>query len=640
MTTAVNKIDSNFTGLRYAIEQSPGVLPVSPIWLPFEPNEYKSFGGEVTTKARRPISADRQMKKGVVVDVNAMGEFTQDVTPSNCQDILSSFLFANLRTKAELTAAVVDGAGNQYEPAAGGTGYQALDLLFAKGATNSLNNGIKVVTGAPDATHVAVTDTGLVDATGESIIISRVGYEFAQGLAAIVAPGSPTLPQLTVTNAAATSNYTITSTDNFADTETVSVGGTTYTAQTSFTAGAGHFLIGADKAASLVNLARAINQVGAGAGTLYDHASTAANAKVTATEASPMVATARVTGSVGNLVPTTDTATHGSWTSTTLAGGAGRDLTTLGLIPGEYVFIGGDDSTTNGDQFALATSNGYARLRTIASGALTFDKTEDVMVADAGTGKNIRIFFGRVLKNESLPINIVGRPIQMERTLGAPDSDAPGTLQAEYITRCYGDKATFDAKTSDIITLDMSFLGGTHETADGTVVPLKSGARPDIEETDAFNSTSDVSIIKMAVVTPGNPAPTPLFAFLTNFSIAINNNLTQNKAVSVLGAFDVSPGMFSVSVDVSAYFTTVGAIQSIKANDDVTLEMHMAKENRGISFDLPLITLGKGLAEVKLDQPVMLPLTADAATAKKIDTGLNHTLLAVFWDYLPDAAAA
>jgi hypothetical protein len=277
-------------------------------------------------------------------------------------------------------------------------------------------------------------------------------------------------------------------------------------------------------------------------------------------------------------------------------------------------------------------------VREVTAAHIKFDKTQGLMVDDAGTGKSIQLFFGSVLKNENSRTLIVKRPVQLERSLGAPDDAFPDEVQAEYITRCYGDEATIDMKTADIVTLMMSFLGGTTETVDGTNVAQKTGSRPSIEESDAFNSTSDVSLIKMALVVDGDAFPDPLFAFLTDFSLSIKNNLKQNKAVSVLGAFDVTPGIFEVAADVNAYFTKVAGLEAVKNNADVTLEVHMAKENRGVSFDMPLVSLGKALADVKADEAIMLPMTADAATGKKIDLNLDHTLLMVFWDYLPNAA--
>ena len=89
-------------------------------------------------------------------------------------------------------------------------------------------------------------------------------------------------------------------------------------------------------------------------------------------------------------------------------------------------------------------------------------------------------------------------------------------------------------------------------------------------------------------------APTPLFAYLTELSLTVNNNVTPNKAVAVLGAFDVSAGNFVVNGSMTAYFSNVTAVQAVRNNSDVTLDYVMAKDNYGVAFDIPLLALGDG----------------------------------------------
>lgn len=628
----VNKQDSNFTELRYAVEESPGVLPTTPEWIQVEPNEYKDFGGTVKTKARNPINASRQRKKGVVIDIDASSGFVQDVTPTNSKGFMSAFLFAAARDKDTDDVATIN--TNRYVVAAGGLDYRAQDLIFADDFDLTANEGLNKVT-ASDATHVSVA--ALTDATGQDGVITRVGIEFGSGAAAINATTSE-FPRLELTgNVAATGTLDITG-DAIADGDVVTVGGVAYTFESGTidagTTTAVEVDLGVDDAGSLANLVKAINLTGI-SGTDYGSANIQnpkVSAAVTATDV--VTFTAREVGTPGNLIALSTTITGATVSGAFLASGAGRDLSYLGLIPGEFVFLGSEVTDTS---FGTDEDNGFCRIRSIEPSALVFDKTQFIMTDDAGSAKTVRMFFGSVIKNESERTLIIKRSLQFERSLGAPDDSVPSQIQGEYVTRCMADEATIDGKTADILKLEASFLGGTSEVVTGAE-GLKSGTRPELVESDAFNTTSDVTLIKMAVVTDGDSCPTPLFAYLTDLKLSIKNNIKQNKAISVLGSFDVTPGQFEVSGDVTAYFQTVTAISLVQANTSVTLEAHFVKENQGLTVDVPLITLSKAMPEVKQDEAIMLPLSSDAATAKLIDPDLDYTLLTVYWPYLPDTA--
>jgi hypothetical protein len=318
--------------------------------------------------------------------------------------------------------------------------------------------------------------------------------------------------------------------------------------------------------------------------------------------------------------------TYPALTSTTL------NFTTLGLAVGEWVFVGGDVA---GTAYVNAANNGFKRIRAIAANRLDFDKSGSAMVVEASVTETIHLYFGRHLRNETGAL-IKRRTFQLERTLGAPDDALPAEIQSEYVVGAVPSEMALNIPTAEKVTVDLSFQGTDYQTRTGAV-GVKTGNRPALVEADAFNTSSDFSRIRMAVVGT-NVAPAPLFAYLTSLTLTVNNNVSPAKAVGVLGAFEVTAGTFTVDAQLEAYFSDVSAITAVRNNSDVTLDFAVVKANAGFVCDLPLVALGDGRANIEQDQPIKLPLSAGAATAAKVDPLLDYTLSWTFFDYLPTLA--
>lgn len=320
-----------------------------------------------------------------------------------------------------------------------------------------------------------------------------------------------------------------------------------------------------------------------------------------------------------------------------------KDMTELGMIPGEGFWIGGDTAITaftNADGNGNLVNNGLKRARSIAANVLQIDKSDFDMTTEASTTETIQIFLGRVLRNE-LGSLIKRRTYNLERTLGAPDDSLPAEVQAQYLVGAVPNELTLNIATADKINADLAFIALDSTTIDGPTT-LKSddanATKVALVESDAFNTSSDFTRIRLAKVEAADEAPTPLFAFLTELTLTINNNNTPNKAVGVLGAFEVTTGTFEIGGSTTAYFSNVTAIQAVEDNDDVTIDFFIAKSNAGIWFDVPLLTLGDGRPVVEQDAPITIPLSIEAATAAKIDATLDYTLNFQWFDYLPSVA--
>lgn len=307
------------------------------------------------------------------------------------------------------------------------------------------------------------------------------------------------------------------------------------------------------------------------------------------------------------------------------------DLTTLGLIPGEWIVIGSDNAS---NAFADDGNNGFKRILSISANEIEFDKSRETMTTDDGSGKSIRIVFGRVLRNEKGGPLVKIRTYQIEESLGAPDSSKPAEIQGQYIVGSLPSQCVFNVPAKDKATVDLSFVSEDAiavKSTDG----LKAGTRPDIEEQAAFNTSSNF-YSKMALYTPGNAVPDPLFYYSTDLTLTLDNAPNPLPATGVFGAFAITSSSFAVSGSLTAYFVNIEAIQAVRQNSNVTLDFAFIAGNSGIVIDIPLLTLGDASLNVAQGEAITVPLTFDAFTGKELSKDHDYTIMFVFFDYLPD----
>lgn len=639
----LSKIDSNITGLRYAEEESLKVLPDS---LPaVAATGTLTFGGEgvenetITIGTQTYVLRDTFYNDQDEIIIGATAEETAqrlaDAINRGAQDDNDTVVGAGTQANADVTATVVGSVIHLTAITAGAAG-----------------NSIVTTETSTQATFSAATLLGGQDAAGNPpvwIPLEPNSYSDFGGQVATVArePIDPSRQRkkgvITDLDASGGFNTDLTQTNlqgllqgfffadlrHKKDSAVAEIAISEVAASSKYYKGTGlNDLFGTGTLLNASGFGQGANnglkRVVTATGTevevaevLVDEAAPPAAAKLT--EVGFQFTTSDVTVDVSGSLPRIVSAT--------------KDLRTFGIVPGEWIYVGGDTTATH---FAKPENNGFKRVRSVTETYIEIDKSALPMDTDAGTGKTIQLFFGRVLKNETGNL-IKRRTYQLERTLGAPETTQPTQVQSEYLIGAVANELVLNVNTADKINVDLSFVACDHETRTG-VEGLKGGSRPALTESDAFNTSSDFSRIKLSRVSDTDEATNPLFAFVTDLTLTINNNVTPNKAVGTLGAFDVTAGTFTVTGEMTAYFADVDAVKAVRENANVSLDMVIVKNNAGLAVDIPLVTLSNARANVEKDAPITLPITSDAASGAAVHPTLNHTLLLSFFDYLPTAA--
>lgn len=185
--------------------------------------------------------------------------------------------------------------------------FSAIRAEIDRIGTNTTFNGTAVFTATPTNVYLSDSTSG-----GASNIGVTTGLLSASGI-----------------GLTANASGTLTSTANAVATKTVTVGATTYTyvANLSATPTANEVLIGANAAATLANLASAING-GAGAGTTYGQGTVANASAVAVAGATTVSFVSKTPGTAGNTVATTTTDVGNTFGTATMTGG-GTGVATL-----------------------------------------------------------------------------------------------------------------------------------------------------------------------------------------------------------------------------------------------------------------------------------------------------------------------
>ena len=269
-----------------------------------------------------------------------------------------------------------------------------------------------------------------------------------------------------------------------------------------------------------------------------------------------------------------------------------KDMTDFDLEIGEWIFIG---DTANA-AYSFPGCSGYARVLSVSTNVITCDKLTSTFSDGTATGKTIRIFFGTTYQDIRDATDAIEITYQVERQLG---NDGAG-IQSQYIRGCYADKLAVKIPTAGKIDADLTFVALDTEIVPGST-GIKAGTRVAIPNQEFVNTSSNVYRMALNLI-DNTLAPASQFAHISEVNFDIDNGYKPAKAIGTVGAFDVTSGNFTVKGTLNGYFSTLAAIQAIADNDDVTLDVIIAKHNAGFVIDFPLLTLGGGNLQIAVNE--------------------------------------
>lgn len=308
-------------------------------------------------------------------------------------------------------------------------------------------------------------------------------------------------------------------------------------------------------------------------------------------------------------------------TAATLTTAAG-DFVAMGLSRGEWIFVGGDDAAF---KFA-STPPFYARIFDVKAKVLTFDTTTSPIVADVGAATTLALFFGTFIVNGDTRTSYTHA-----RHLGKNEA---GKTLVETFTGCVPNEMGVSLSEASYVQLDLGYMAKDHRPTTMTT-PEFTAAYTKVKEPpeeDAFHTSSDLYRQRLSVdgVALNTAAIT---SFVQEASISITNNLSADTALGQLGAFDFSVGNFGLTGSITAYFIGLEAIDAVRCNCTVGMDLILATKNSGIVVDMPSFTLG-GNIEVEANASIKIALEQAAFRSSKFGYMLSWTS----FPYLPAAA--
>lgn len=300
--------------------------------------------------------------------------------------------------------------------------------------------------------------------------------------------------------------------------------------------------------------------------------------------------------------------------STITLGTTIKDLTELGLVAGQSIFIG--DSSAAAYSFATAACNGPARVLTISANAITLDSTHTTFVTDAGTSKTIRLFFGQSCR--VVPItsaNYVESFFQIET--GVENLGAANATRYLYGENAAINMLTIAAPSKALVTIAADMIASDATDTDTQRTNASTPTQP--KRTIAYNTTTDIS---GRVFLSADGAA--LTGYIQAATVTIDDQINTNPAHGVLGSAVTTFSKVKVKVALTAFLTESGGISACRNNYEVKANLWLRNADGAIVLDVPSARMKISAVNFPRNQVVTIDFEIEANK----DTAWSTSLIA------------
>jgi hypothetical protein len=256
---------------------------------------------------------------------------------------------------------------------------------------------------------------------------------------------------------------------------------------------------------------------------------------------------------------------NGQLTSTTL------DFSTLGLVPGQYIYI---------DGLTQSVTSKMARVTMVGDHVLTLANSE--FTTEEGTGKTVRLFVSSFVRN--VPVDSA-EFVKTEYTMEARYNTTP--VIYEYARAVAANQMTINAPLTEKMTMDLTFVAQDLSAPSETALP--GSGYIEFVANEAYNTVTNLNRVRLTGIDDSG-----LSTFLKDVTVTVNNNVSGENVLGVMGAAFTNIGNLEITMETETVMTDGAVLAAIRNNATVNFELAGVNGDGAIVVNIPAMTLGDG----------------------------------------------